>query len=114
MKDRLPRANGKPFAPEKEFVVRLINNPLIQGEPTSARVNIGFNARGSFLQTTDGLPLRRITETPRLRWVVIGHEGGGRELTILQSDGAAVEEFHASKLANMMMFDAGEYEWAGR
>ncbi len=109
----LVRPDDKPFVPEKEFVVKLINNPLVQGEPTSARVNIGVNARGSFLQTTDGLPLRRITETPRLKWAVIGREGSGKLLTILQSDGAAVEEFRAGKLANMMMFDAGDYEWEG-
>lgn len=114
VKDQLQRPGGKPFVPEKEFVVKLINNPLLKDEPTTARVNIGFNERGSFLQTTDGLPLRRITETPHLRWAVIGREGSGRLLTILQGDGAVVEEFRASKLANMMAFDAGDYEWAGK
>lgn len=113
-KDLLRRADGKPFTAEKEFVVRLINNPLIRDEPTTARVTIGFNERGSFLQTTDGLPLRRVTETPHLRWAVIGREGSGKLLTILQSDGAVVEEFRAKKLANMMAFDAGDFEWAGK
>lgn len=114
VKDLIERPGKQPFVPEKEFVQKLINNPLIQGEPTTARVNIGFSTRGSFLQTTDGLPLRRITETPNVRWAVIGREGSGRLLTILQSDGAAVEEFRAGKLANMMLFDAGEYEWEGK
>lgn len=114
VKDLLTRPTGKPFAPEKEFTVKLIDNELLNNEPSTARVNIGFNANGSYLQTTDGLPLRRITETPNLKWAVIGKEGSGRLLTILQSDGTAVEEFRASKLANMMMFDAGAYEWAGK
>ena len=114
VKDLLVRPGGKPFVPEKEFVVRLINNPLLKDEPTTAHVSIGFNERGSFLQTTDGLPLRRITETPHLRWTVIGREGSGKLLTILQSDGAVVEEFRARRLANMMAFDAGDYEWAGK
>ena len=114
VKDQLQRPGGKPFAPEKEFTVKLVNNPLLKDEPTTARVNIGFNDRGSFLQTADGLPLRRITETPHLRWAAIGREGSGRLLTILQGDGAVVEEFRASKLANMMAFDAGDYEWAGK
>jgi len=94
--------------------VHLVDNPLLKSEPTTARVNIGFNEGGSFLQTTDGLPLRRFTETPGLKWVVIGREGSGRQLTIFQSDGAVVEEFKAHKLANMMAFDAGEYEWTGK
>jgi hypothetical protein len=114
VKDLLQRPGGKPFTPEKEFVVKLVDNELLKNEPSTARVNIGFNEKGSYLQTTDGLPLRRITETPNLKWAVIGREGSGRLLTILQSDGAAVEEFRASKLANMMMFDAGDYEWAGK
>lgn len=113
-KDRLARPDGKPFAPEKEFVVKLINNPLIKDEPTTAHVTIGFNDRGSFLQTTDGLPLRRVTETPHLRWTVIGREGSGKLLTVLQGDGAVIEEFRVKKLANMMAFDAGEYEWTGK
>jgi hypothetical protein len=114
IKDLLRRPDGKPFAPEKEFVVRLVNNPLLNDEPTNAHVTVGFNDRGSFLQTTDGLPLRRITETPHLQWAVIGREGSGKLLTIFQSDGAVVEEFKARKLANMMAFDAGDYEWAGK
>jgi hypothetical protein len=114
IKDLLMRPDGKPFVPEKEFIVRLINNPLLKDEPTTARVTIGFNQRGSFLQTTDGLPLRRITEKPNLKWAVIGREGSGKLLTILQGDGAVVEEFRARKLANMMAFDAGDYEWAGK
>lgn len=113
IRDLLKRPSGKPFVPDKEFVVHLIDNPLIKNEPTTARVDIGFNEGGSFIQTTDGLPLRRITETPGLKWVVIGREGSGRQLTIFQSDGAVVEEFKAHKLANMMAFDAGEYEWKG-
>lgn len=109
----LKRPSGKPFVTDKEFIVRLIDNPLLTNEPTTAHVSIGFNDQGSYLQTTDGLPLRRITETPALKWVVIGREGSGRQLTIFQSDGTVVEEFKAHKLANMMAFDAGEYEWKG-
>jgi len=112
--DSLHRPGGKPFVTDKEFVVHLIANPLLKDEPTTAHVNIGFNEGGSFLQTTEGLPLRRFTETPGLKWVVIGREGSGRQLTIFQSDGAVVEEFRAHKLANMMAFDAGEYEWTGK
>ncbi len=114
IKDRLRRPDGKPFTPEKEFVVRLINNPLIKDEPTSAHVTMGFNPKGSFLQTIDGLPLRRVTETPHLQWTVIGREGSGKLLTVFQGDGTVVEEFKAKKLANMMAFDAGDYEWTGK
>jgi hypothetical protein len=114
IRDLLKRPSGKAFVPDKEFVVHLIDNPLLKNEPTTAHVSIGFNEGGSYLQTTDGLPLRRFTETPGLKWVVIGREGSGRQLTIFQSDGTVVEEFKAHKLANMMAFDAGDYEWTGK
>jgi hypothetical protein len=114
VKDLLHLPDGRPFKAEPEFVVNLIENPLIKNEPTTAHVSIGFNEHGSFLQTTDGLPLRRITETPGLNWAVIGREGSGKQLTIFQSDGAVVEEFKARRLALMMAFDAGDYEWTGK
>ena len=112
--DLLRRPDGKPFVAEKEFVVQLIDNPLVKNEASTAHVSIGFNDAGSYLQTTDGLPLRRITETPGLKWAAIGREGSGKLLTIFQSDGAVIEEFRAHKLAIMMAFDAGDYEWTGK
>ncbi|MGB8166568.1 MAG: hypothetical protein WCF18_03685 [Chthoniobacteraceae bacterium] len=103
-----------PFIPRDKFTVNLLPNPLLRDALTSATVTIDFGPTGSFLKTLDGLPLRRITEAPFLKWAVIGQEGSGKQLTIFQSDGAAVEEFKARKLANMMAFDAGEVEWAGK
>jgi hypothetical protein len=104
----------KPFSPEEKFTVRLLPNPLIKDETSTIQVNVSFDSAGSYLQTVDGLPLRRITETPNLRWVVIGKEGSGKQLSIFQSDSAVVEEFRARRLANMMAFDAGDYEWTGK
>jgi hypothetical protein len=37
---------------------------------------------------------------------------GSKALRVFQSDGAVVEEFRVRKLANMMAFEAGEYELA--
>ena len=104
----------QPFVPREKFTVQLQPNPLLQDATTTADVTIGFDANGSFLKTLDGLPLRRITAAPHLKWAVIGQEGSGRQLTILQSDGAVVEEFRARRLASMMAFDAGDYEWTGK
>lgn len=103
-----------PFIPRDKFTVSLLPNPLLRNALTTASVTIGFGPAGSYLMTLDGLPLRRITEASFLKWAVIGQEGSGKQLTIFQSDGAVVEEFKARKLASMMAFDAGEYEWAGK
>ena len=104
----------KPFAPEEKFTVRLLPNPLLKDETPTLSVSVGHDATGSFVQTLDGLPLRHLTETPNLKWVVIGRQGSGKQLSIFQGDGAVVEEFRARKLANMMAFDAGDYEWTGK
>jgi hypothetical protein len=104
----------KPFSPEEKFAVRLLPNPLLKDEVSTTQINVAYDRAGSYLQTLDGLPLRRITETPNLKWVVIGKEGSGKLLSIFQGDGAVVEEFRARRLANMMAFDAGDYEWTGK
>jgi hypothetical protein len=104
----------KPFSPEERFTVRLLPNPLLKDEASTIQINVSYDKAGSYLQTLDGLPLRRVTETPNLKWVVIGREGSGKVLSIFQGDGAVVEEFRARRLANMMAFDAGDYEWTGK
>jgi len=104
----------KPFSPEEKFAVRLLPNPLLKDETPTAQINVTHDRAGSYLQTLDGLPLRRITEAPNLKWVVMGREGNAKLLTIFQGDGAVVEEFRARRLANMMAFDAGDYEWTGK
>lgn len=103
-----------PFMPRDKFVAKLLPNSLLQDAMTTVSVTIGLDATGSFIKTTDGLPLHRITEARNLKWAVIGQEGSGKQLTIFQSDGAVIEEFRAHRLANMMAFDAGELEWAGK
>ena len=109
--DKLGRP--QPFKPEDKIRVRLVPNPLFQDAMHDLDVQIGCDAKGAYLRTPDGLPLRTLTETPALKWAVMGREGG-KVITIFQSDGAVVEEFKARKIANTMAFDAGDYEWAGK
>ncbi|MDB6154830.1 MAG: hypothetical protein JWL90_3283 [Chthoniobacteraceae bacterium] len=105
--DQLGRT--KPFKPEEKIRVRLVPNPLFKEATQDVDVRIASDSEGSYFQSADGLLLHRITETPGLKWSVMGKEGG-KVITIFQSDGAVVEEFKARRLANMMAFDAGEYE----
>ncbi|MHA3771997.1 hypothetical protein ACXR0O_10715 [Verrucomicrobiota bacterium sgz303538] len=110
--DKLGRPQA--FKPEPQITMRLLPNPLFKNAPVSASLEVAYDAEGSYLRTTDALPLVRLTDTPHLKWVVMGRENGSRAVTIFQSDGAVVEEFRVRKLANMMAFDAGEYEWTGK
>jgi hypothetical protein len=103
----------QPFKPEDKIRIRLIPNPLFQDAAQDLDIQVGFDTKGAFLRTADGLPIRTLTETPGLKWVVMGREGG-KVITIFQSDGAVVEEFKAQRIANTMAFDAGDYEWDGK
>ena len=107
------KVRDKPFLPEDKIRVRLLPNQLLKGASTELDLQIGVDPQGAFFKTPDGLPLLQITETTSLKWAVMGREGG-RVVTIFQSDGAVVEEFKVRKLANMMAFDAGEYEWGSK
>lgn len=107
-------ALGRPQPPLAEERVRvgLMKNELLQIAPAALQVSVGFDAKGSFLRTLDGLPLRRVTATPNLKWAVLSREPDGA-VTLFQSDGAVTEEYRLRKLDQMMAFDAGEYEWTG-
>ena len=106
-------ARPQPFKPEDKIRIRLVPNPLFQDASHDLDMQLGLDARGAFLRTADGLPLRTVTETPALKWAVMGREGG-KVVTIFQSDGAVVEEFKVRRIANTMAFDAGDYEWTGK
>jgi hypothetical protein len=89
---------------------RLMPNELLQVAPAALQFTVAIDERGSFLRTTDGLPLRRVTDTPNLKWAALSREPDG-SVTLFQSDGATVEEYRLRKLNQMMAFDAGDYNW---
>ena len=91
--------------------INLVPNELLSVAPAAVQISVGIDERGSFLQTTDGLLLRRVTDTPHLRWATLATERDGT-VSLFQSDGAAVEEYRLGKLNQMMAFDAGEYDLA--
>ena len=109
VKDQLSRE--KPFKPEEKLRVRLLPNPLFKDATQDVDLRLQIDEQGSYFATTDGLLLQRVTETPFLKWAVAGREGG-RAVTFFESNGAGVAEFRANRLANMMAFDAGDYEWS--
>jgi hypothetical protein len=101
----------KPFVPEKKIRVRLQPNPLLGDALVTVELGVSCGVEGSYLCTADGLPLRKLTETAGLLWAVVGSEGKASEITLIQSDGAVVEEYRIAEPSLMMSFDAGEYVW---
>ncbi len=108
--------NGKPIpsnpknktATEK-ISVKLEPNPLLADARVTVELTVGFDGQGSFLKTNDGLPLRRISEIPRLERTVLGARGSGT-LDVFQDDGAVVEQIRLTGIDRMMSFDCGSFE----
>ena len=107
----LKMSDGKPFVPQDKIGLRLLPNPLEQDKIGAVDISMGIDAKGSFLKAGDGLPLSRVSETPNLKWAAMAREADSKIITIFQSDGAVVEQFKAARLANMMAFDAGDFDF---
>lgn len=107
--------NGKPIpnnpknkTPSEKISTKLQPNPLLDDARVTVELGIGLNQEGSFLRTSDGLPLRRISATPRLvRSILIAH---GSSIDVFQDDGAVVEQIQLAGVDQMMSFDCGGFE----
>lgn len=102
--------DGSPFVASPNLRVSLVPNPLIKKSAPFVSIQIALNEKGASLTTADGLPLVQVSETPHLKWAVLGRpEKEKTVVTIFESDGAAIEEFRTAHLSQMMAFDAGSF-----
>jgi hypothetical protein len=106
---------GPPATPASEnnatasVKVKLMPNPLDNEKQSIVDLGVGFDNDGSYLKTTDDLPLLTVSETPNLVRVLIA-KNSDRSVTIWQDDGAAIHRFRVSNVDKMMAFDCGEFE----
>jgi hypothetical protein len=105
---------SKPFVAEPHLTLKSQPNPLLGGGVSEVQIVPGKDTAGSFLKTSDGLLLRRLTDTPSLLWVVFGREARQPGVVLFQSDGAVVEEYRILQPDAFMSFDAGEYQLPAR
>jgi hypothetical protein len=89
--------------------IRLIRNPLRKDKKPVIELGIGFNGDGSYLKTSDGLPLFKISETPNVTRAGIATKSENA-VDIWQDDGTSVHQFRISNVDQMMAFDCGEFE----
>lgn len=107
--------DGKPVAsvgnanPPEKVKIKLRPNPLLNDNRVSVEVAVGVDANGSFLKTSDGLPLCTVSETKALVRAVAASQGVNT-LHVFQDDGAVVEQFRATRVDQMMSFDCGGFE----
>jgi hypothetical protein len=103
-----PALSGGAAAAEK-VSIKLVANPLQNDARGKIELSAGSDAEGSFLRTTDGLPLQSISDTANLTRVVLA-PAGDKAVDLFQDDDAVVEQFRVTGLDQMMAFDCGEIE----
>jgi hypothetical protein len=101
-----------PTPPEEEakvVKVHLVQNPLRKGKRPVVELGIGFNSGGSYLKTSNGLPLFKIDETPNVTRAGITAKSENA-VDIWQDDGTKVHQYRISDVDEMMAFDCGDFE----
>ena len=89
--------------------VRLVRNPLRKDKGPVVDLGVGFSSEGSYLKTSNGLPLFKISETPNVTRAGIATKSDNA-VDIWQDDGTSVVQFRISNVDQMMAFDCGEFE----
>ena len=87
--------------------VRLVRNPLRNEKKTVIELGIAVDSDGSYLKTSDGLPLFTVSETPNLTRAWIAKKSDNA-VDAWQDDGTKVHQFRVSNLDQIMAFDCGE------
>jgi len=84
-------------------------NPLANDKRAIVDLSAGFDSDGSYLKTSDDLPLFTVSESPNLIRVSIMKKGD-KSVDIWQTDDAGFHQFRISNVDQMMAFDCGEFE----
>jgi hypothetical protein len=110
LEDDKPVANpDEPESAPPKISQKLRPDPLQKDRAGKVELAVGTDSDGSFLQSADGLPLRTISDTPNLTRVLLSRPNDDT-IDVFQDDGAVVEQFRISNLAEMIAFDCGDFE----
>jgi hypothetical protein len=107
--DDLGKVASPPADAADRLSVRLLANPLNSDTGAVMEIGIAFDSNGSFLKTTDGLPLATVRAEPNLTRVAI-EKSGERAAEVWQDGGAGVEHLRVSSIDKIMAFDCGFFE----
>jgi hypothetical protein len=103
------KVESPPAGASDHVSVKLVTNPLVSDTRSIVDLAVGFDGKGSFLKTMDGLPLATVNEAPNLARVSI-EKDGEKAANIWQDDGSSVEHLRVSNIEKMMAFDCGFFE----
>ena len=95
--------------PGTSVKVKLMPNPLANDKRSTMNLAAGFDSDGSYLKTSDDLPLFTVSESPNLTRVLVT-KAGDKSLDFWQDDGTGLHRFRISNVDQMMAFDCGEFQ----
>jgi hypothetical protein len=107
--ENVGKVESPPTGVSDHVSVKLVTNPLVSDTRSVVDLAVGFDGKGSFLKTMDGLPLATVNEAPNLARVSIDKDGE-KAAYIWQDDGSNVEHLRVSNIEKMMAFDCGFFE----
>jgi hypothetical protein len=103
------KAEASPENATDHISVKLVTNPLVSDTRSVMELGVGFDSKGTFLKTTDDLPLATLNEAPNITRVAI-QKNGEKAADVWQDDGSNVEHLRVSNIDKMMAFDCGFFE----
>ena len=107
--DDLGKVASAPEGATDHISVKLVTNPLVADTRSTMEIGIGSDAKGSFLKTTDGLPLATINEASNLTRITM-EKNGEKAADVWTEAASDVEHFRASSIDKMMAFDCGFFQ----
>jgi len=109
----LGKPTSLPQAQSDHISVKLVTNPLVSDTRSVVDLAIGFDGKGSFLATMDGLPLFTVNETPDLsRAAITKSDEKTADVWQDEEQNEAPNRKHlrVSNIDKMMAFDCGFFE----
>jgi hypothetical protein len=104
---------GKIDSPPSDFSdhisVKLVTNPLVSDTRSVMDIGVGFDDKGTFLRTMDGLPLATISATATPTRIAI-RKAGEKAADVWQDEAPNMKLFRVSNIDKMMAFDCGFFE----
>ncbi len=107
--DDLGKVASAPEGATDRLSVKLVTNPLVADTRATMEIGIGSDAKGSFLKTTDGLPLATINEALNLTRATI-EKNGEKAADVWAEAGSEVEHLRVSNIDKIMAFDCGFFQ----
>ena len=109
----LGKVDSLPSDASDHISVKLVTNPLVSDTRSVMDVGVGFDDKGTFLETMDHLPLATIRSFSNVTRIAIVKNS---EKTIdvwqdeEQDEAPNVEHLRLSNIDKMMAFDCGDFE----